>query len=45
MYGRTGENHPIFGRTDVLNSIYGITPINAVTVYVYSKFDNFCYIF
>jgi hypothetical protein len=29
MYGRTGANHPMFGK-------YGITPTNAMTIYVYS---------
>ena len=32
MYGRKGPNHPMFGK-------YGITPTNAMTIYVYSLDD------
>ena len=39
MYGRTGALNPMYGRTGALNPMFGkfgITPTNAMTIYVYS---------
>lgn len=40
LIDRSGVNHPIYGRTGEQSPRYGVTPTNAVTVYLYSTLDN-----